>query len=64
MVCGAFTPPNSYKTTDYYAPQFEAAIRWNDPDIGINSLEGEQRFQPEDAVAMSLAITSEIVLRM
>jgi len=24
-----------YKTTDYYAPQAERAIRWDDPDIGI-----------------------------
>ena len=24
-----------YKTTDYYAPEFERCIRWSDPDIGI-----------------------------
>lgn len=24
-----------YKTTDYYAPQHERCIRWNDPDINI-----------------------------
>lgn len=24
-----------YKTTDYYAPQHERAIAWNDPDVGI-----------------------------
>ncbi len=24
-----------YKTTDYYAPQFERCIAWNDPDIAI-----------------------------
>jgi dTDP-4-dehydrorhamnose 3,5-epimerase len=24
-----------YKTTDYYAPEFERSIRWNDPAIGI-----------------------------
>ena len=24
-----------YKTTDFYAPQSEAAVAWNDPDIGI-----------------------------
>lgn len=25
-----------YKTTDYYAPQHERCIAWNDPDIGID----------------------------
>ncbi|WP_047549861.1 dTDP-4-dehydrorhamnose 3,5-epimerase [Methylotenera sp. G11] len=24
-----------YKTTDYYAPQHERCIRWNEPEIGI-----------------------------
>lgn len=24
-----------YKTTDYYAPQNERSVAWNDPDIGI-----------------------------
>jgi dTDP-4-dehydrorhamnose 3,5-epimerase len=25
-----------YKCTDYYAPQFERSLRWNDPDVGID----------------------------
>jgi dTDP-4-dehydrorhamnose 3,5-epimerase len=25
-----------YKTTDYYAPEYERCIRWNDPILGIN----------------------------
>ena len=25
-----------YKTTDYYAPEHERSIAWNDPDIGIS----------------------------
>jgi dTDP-4-dehydrorhamnose 3,5-epimerase len=24
-----------YKTTDYYAPEYERCIAWNDPDINI-----------------------------
>ena len=24
-----------YKSTDYYAPQWERTILWNDPEIGI-----------------------------
>ena len=24
-----------YKCTDFYAPQFERAIRWNDPQLGV-----------------------------
>lgn len=24
-----------YKTTDYYAPEYERSLAWNDPDIAI-----------------------------
>ena len=24
-----------YKTTDYYAPEFERCLAWNDPDVGV-----------------------------
>ena len=30
-----------YKCTDYYAPEYDGGVRWNDPDIGIEwPLEG------------------------
>lgn len=30
-----------YKCTDYYAPEYDGGIRWNDPDIGVEwPLEG------------------------
>lgn len=29
-----------YKTTDFYAPECEAAVAWNDPSIGIQWPEG------------------------
>lgn len=46
-----------YKTTDYYAPQAEAALRWNDPQLGIDwPLQGiEPVLSAKDAVAPTLA---------
>jgi dTDP-4-dehydrorhamnose 3,5-epimerase len=35
----------SYKVTDYYSPQSERCILWNDPALGI-----DWRIQPEDAI--------------
>ncbi|SHH33853.1 dTDP-4-dehydrorhamnose 3,5-epimerase [Tepidibacter thalassicus] len=26
----------NYKCTDYYAPEYDSGVIWNDPDIGIN----------------------------
>lgn len=45
-----------YKATDYYAPEFERSILWNDPDIGIDwPLSGsEPTLSGKDALGMRL----------
>lgn len=41
-----------YKCTDYYAPDCDGAVRFNDPDIGIDwPLIGEAVLSDKDAVA-------------
>jgi dTDP-4-dehydrorhamnose 3,5-epimerase len=45
-----------YKTTDYYAPEHERSLRWNDPAVGIEwPIEGEPQLKPKDAAAPGLA---------
>lgn len=45
-----------YKTTDYYAPQFERSLLWNDPALGIEwPLEGGPLLKPSDANGTPLA---------
>lgn len=45
-----------YKTTDYYAPQFERSLRWDDPALGIRwPIEGEPTLSKKDAEAPALA---------
>lgn len=45
-----------YKTTDYWAPQYERSILWNDPAIGIDwPLEGEPLLSGKDKLGMLLA---------
>jgi dTDP-4-dehydrorhamnose 3,5-epimerase len=44
-----------YKTTDYYAPEFERCIAWNDAAIGIEwHLEAEPRLSKKDMAGLSL----------
>lgn len=39
-----------YKCTDYYAPEFEKSLLWNDPTLAINwQLEGEPSLSAKDA---------------
>jgi dTDP-4-dehydrorhamnose 3,5-epimerase len=48
-----------YKTTDYYAPQHERCIAWNDPQLGIQwplaRLSGGPVLSAKDASAKTLA---------
>ena len=44
-----------YKTTDFYAPQHECCIRWDDPTIGIEwPLEGEPLLSAKDMQGVNL----------
>ncbi|WP_175829351.1 dTDP-4-dehydrorhamnose 3,5-epimerase [Burkholderia cepacia] len=44
-----------YKTTDYWFPEHERSIVWNDPDIGITwPLDGEPLLAVKDAAGMRL----------
>ena len=45
-----------YKTTDYYAPEHERCIAWNDPDLDIDwPIDGEPRLSAKDAVGTPFA---------
>ena len=45
-----------YKTTDYWAPEFERSILWNDPAIGIQwPIQSEPSLSAKDQQALPLA---------
>ena len=45
-----------YKTTDYYAPEHERTLLWNDPALGIPwPVRGEPVLKPRDAAGVRLA---------
>lgn len=44
-----------YKTTDYWAPEHERCIRWNDPALGIDwRLTEPPKLSPKDAQGVTL----------
>ena len=44
-----------YKTTDYWHPEFERSLLWNDPTIGIEwPLQGPPKLAPKDAAGRVL----------
>ena len=44
-----------YKATDFYAPEYERTIAWNDPDIGIEwPLPGDPIMSTKDRAGMRL----------
>jgi dTDP-4-dehydrorhamnose 3,5-epimerase len=45
-----------YKTTDFYSPESERCIKWNDPQIGITwPFDGEPLVSAKDAKGVSLS---------
>lgn len=45
-----------YKCSDYYAPECDGAVRFDDPDIGIDwNLSGDAVLSDKDAAAPLLA---------
>ena len=51
-----------YKTTNYYAPEFERSIIWSDPDIAIKwPLDVEPTLSVKDQQAKTLATAEQFV---
>ena len=46
-----------YKTTDYYAPEYERSVAWNDPALAIQwPIQGEPTLSAKDQQAVLLSI--------
>ena len=44
-----------YKTTDYWAPEYERHIIWNDPDLAINwPLQSQPKLSAKDRIGQTL----------
>lgn len=45
-----------YKATDFYSPEHEVSIQWNDPDIGIDwPLDGEPSLSGKDSAGLAFS---------
>jgi dTDP-4-dehydrorhamnose 3,5-epimerase len=45
-----------YKTTDYWYPEHERTLLWNDPALGIDwPIDGAPKVAPKDATGTALA---------
>ena len=45
-----------YKTTDYWSPEHERCIAWNDPDVGVEwPLDGPPSLSPKDQAGAAFA---------
>jgi dTDP-4-dehydrorhamnose 3,5-epimerase len=50
-----------YKTTDYYAPQYECCIKWDDPTIAIKwPLQAQPILSAKDTIGLSLQEATKI----
>jgi dTDP-4-dehydrorhamnose 3,5-epimerase len=52
-----------YKTTNYYSPEYERCIAWNDPEIGINwPITETPKLSLKDQCGISLTTNLHVVL--
>ena len=53
-----------YKTTEFYAPDHECSILWNDPDIGITWPSGiEPKLSEKDQQAVTFSMHQKCKIR-
>ena len=51
-----------YKTTDFYAPQHECCLKWDDPTVGIKwPLDGEPLLSAKDTAGLAFSDTKKFL---